>query len=540
MARGNGKVLAYAPDEATRAMVASFLDGNADDATRETLSQIYQDDAGFRSWFDGERLARRRRRAAFGNGGGGNEVFGAANGARPAVVVGGNGAGRALPGVERHLQQQGNRAAYAGSPSSPGGFKKSGLDADSALRRSGTMTPDSVLRNVGVDGLDFGADGGLTNKTAVRFGNRTYGRRQIESVVARGMSGATMDWRDQALYDAFVKKQAERQKEAKLAAEQRKLELAAERQAAAQREEAERKEAQRRAKNREYGVPEDVNLTEKEMDDLRKGSVRWGLPKREEAERRKVEDELARIASDPSTDPKDIAALREKAAAYKARFVPRLTDVEPDERTPRQKFEQNVVEVEDPNAPGRKVKFVLDKDGRATRLDFGTAPKAERPAEETFKGFTFKDFVNAMPKTRAGAADPDTGEASVEEIPFLERLRMAEEAWAKRNGDAPAPTGGQGQEPPPQTGGQDAPETPRPTEISAAEDWRSFFAGNGASGANATAAQTQTATPETQTAQEPQTGQEPPPQTGGAACPECGAALAPDGSCPFCGWNPND
>lgn len=512
----NGHVQAYEPDERTRAMALAYMDGNSDGATKQMLRELYKNNAGFRTWYDTARHTRRRTASAFG---GDNAAA---------------GVGKALPGVERALQSATSRAAYAGSPSSPGGFKKSGRDADSALRRSGTMTPDSVLRNVGGAGLDFDEYGGLTDKTAVKVGNRTYGRRQMESVIERGMSGATMNWRDQAVYDAYVRKQGEREQAAKARAAQRMAEAQAARQALLQREEAERKEEQRRAKNREYGVPEDVMLTEKEMDDLRKGNIRWGLSRREESERRKVEDEIARIAADPSTDPKDVAALREKAAAYKARFVPRLTDVEPDERTPRQKFEQNVVEVEDPNSPGRKVKFVLDKDGRATRLDFGTAPKAERPAEETFKGFTFKDFVNAMPKTRAGAIDPDTGEAAVEEIPFLERLRMAEEAWAKRNGDAAATgTGGAGgaagdaQETPPQ-GGQDAPAAPRPTEASAAQDWRSFFAGKGAQAAP-------TAKQEPQE-QQTQQAQEPPPQPGGANCPECGATLAPDGSCPFCGW----
>lgn len=509
---------AYVPDERTQALAFAYMDGDDDETARQTLKTLYRGDARFRKWYDAARHTRGRVASAFGGG----------NGAAANV-------GHALPGVERALQAATGRASYAGSPSSPGGFKKSGRDADSALRRSGTMTPDSVLRNVGADGFDFGDDGSLTNRTSVKVGGRKYGKREIESVVRRGLSGATMNWRDQALYDAYVKRQGDREREAAQTAAQGEARLAAERQAAAAKAEEESKEQARRAKNREYGVPEDVVLSEKEMDDLRRGTVRWGLTKREEAERRKVEDEMARIAADPSTDPKDIAALREKAAAYKARFVPRLTDTEPDERTPRQKFEQSVVEVEDPNEPGRKVKFVLDKDGRATRLDFGTSKKAERPAEETFKGFTFKDFVNAMPKTRSGAVDPETGEAAVEEIPFLERVRMAEEAWARRNGDPAAATAAPQQAAARQAAAPtaDAAQAPQPTAASAAQDWKSFFKGKGAASAPTAARAAATPPAATEQTQTPA----PEPQTGGANCPECGATLAPDGSCPFCGYH---
>lgn len=532
---GAGGFGGYDPGEELTRIAQAYFTGSQDAAVRSRLMRESAANPKFAAWLKQMgTLFAARRRAGGGRGASGASPFG-------------DGGGNFLPGVERNLQAANSAGTFGRGASSPGGFKKSGQDADSALRRSGTMTPDAVLDNMELS-LGGGSGGTLTNGAYAKIDGRTLSRRQIESILSRGRSGATMNWRDQAVYDAYVRAARERRDAEAAARASAEAASAAARRAAARkdiygrfgiderfdipdadladiaagkkvwggdailtpeqaraRQKAATDEAARRGFNARYGVPEDVVLTDGERKRLEQGKARWGLSAKDEETRRKLEARLDELAADPNTGAEDLARLREQVKAQVGRFAAGVRDADDtDGLTGEQlaaRARQNMVVLEDP-VTKRSRSFMYGADGKLTPIDFGSDPKPERPQEETWNGMKFSDFLsNYLKNSPATRIDEETREEVA--VPYEERLGAAKRLWdARESIGAPEPggdgggLGGAGAEPPP------APKAPGDAVMDEAD---AFFGGGRTAGASAT-------------------------------CPVCGAELAADGTCPVCGY----
>lgn len=555
---GAGGFGGYDPGEELTRIAQAYFTGSQDAAVRSRLMRESAANPKFAAWLKRMgTLFAARRRAGGGRGASGASPFG-------------DGGGNFLPGVERNLQAANSAGTFGRGASSPGGFKKSGQDADSALRRSGTMTPDAVL-----DGVRFFRNPRRVNGLTVKVDGRTLDNRQIQGILSRGRSGATMNWRDQAVYDAYVRnRRAAREQEAAAAAERasaerRQSELAAnaawrarvrrnfgiggrynpsdadladieagrkvwhgdeiltpeqlrmrmkESQAQADAfKAAEAKaakeaaaEAQRRAFNARYGVPEDVVLTDEEGKRLAQGKARWGLSAKDEETRRKLEARLDELAADPNTGAEDLARLREQVQAQVGRFAAGVRDADDtDGLTGEQlaaRARQNMVVLEDP-VTKRSRSFMYGADGKLTPIDFGSDPKPERPQEETWNGMKFSDFLsNYLKNSPATRIDEETREEVA--VPYEERLGAAKRLWdARESIGAPEPGGDGDGGDNGGLGGAGAEPPPAPKAPGdAVMDEADAFFGGG--------------------------------RTAGASatCPVCGAELAADGTCPVCGY----
>lgn len=115
-----------------------------------------------------------------------------------------------LPGLNRNLQ-----SSYYGGRSvvSPGGFKKSGFDEDSQVRRAGLVTD----QRKGANTAKYFKDG------SAEFNGRKYSKSQVDAIVRRGTSGATMGVADQSIYDRYMQIRRDKAERDENAKEQRKM-----------------------------------------------------------------------------------------------------------------------------------------------------------------------------------------------------------------------------------------------------------------------------------------------------------------------------
>lgn len=176
----------YRPSEELEELVRRYIAGDRSNETIELLRKAMATDTRFKSYFNTMtsnrtlNLGRGENWRIGTNGasvGGGEQTI-------PAL-------GRSTAGASAWNHYRMNRSGYNGAPTSPGGFKASGRDEDSALRRSGLVSGDRAKAAV-----SFGRNGATIN-------GQTYSKAQVDAILKRGLSGATMNWKDQAIYDAL-------------------------------------------------------------------------------------------------------------------------------------------------------------------------------------------------------------------------------------------------------------------------------------------------------------------------------------------------
>lgn len=179
----------YRPSAEIEELVKRFLGGDTSEEVRAILQQLYASDAGFKSYFDGMRRAQKsftvNRGESWSAGTGGARR----HGAEESAELLGN-----FPGDIDFALRNRNNSYGSNKIVSPGGFKASGRDVLSAIRRSGTMSGKYVKDAVKVD----------FDKGTATFNGQKYSKAQLDAILKRGISGATMNWKDQAIYDRIV------------------------------------------------------------------------------------------------------------------------------------------------------------------------------------------------------------------------------------------------------------------------------------------------------------------------------------------------
>ena len=180
------KTNTYQPSAEQMELVRRYFGGDQSEGVLGAIRRLMMNDADFAAFF--KKLQAQMKST---QGMGDNWRIGT----HGASVGGGDttisALGRGTKGTSAWNQYRMNRAGYNGAVTSPGGFKASGRDEDSALRRSGLVSGDRVEAAV-----SFGRKGATIN-------GKTYSKDEVDAILKRGLSGATMNWKDQAIYDAL-------------------------------------------------------------------------------------------------------------------------------------------------------------------------------------------------------------------------------------------------------------------------------------------------------------------------------------------------
>ena len=333
----------YRPSAEIEELVRRFLGGDTNEEIRAILKQLYASDAGFKRYFDGMRRAQKsftvNRGESWSAGTGGARR----NGSETTNLIG------AFPTeLDNNLRQR-NSSYGSNKVSSPGGFKASGRDSMSVLRRSGTMSGEYAKNAVKVD----------FDKGTATFNGQKYSKSQLNAILKRGMSGATMNWKDQAIYDRIVP-YGVNMDEAKQARMDEMRQSAIDRDALKQEEERRRQEAdaadvlkrdrdfedwkrqkdyEARLKDREtwkkeatyeylnekHGLPKGTRLSQKDYDALESGAKVYDhdadIKAKYERGRKEIEDKFFNKEIDEAAYKYALDALEEEYANSPMRLV---------------------------------------------------------------------------------------------------------------------------------------------------------------------------------------------------------------------------
>lgn len=282
---------------------------------------------------------------------------------------------------------------YAGNKIvSPGGYKKSGRDFESANRRAGRINDEfTVEQMVHVDDK----------------GNMTYGlgsnrqkisKSQFANILRRGSSGATLGQRDQMIYDAYMQN-IRRQDEARRMAEARKAQAAT--------DEREWQKKLREIEKRGEVSRANQLAIQKERESAKAESDRRREDAKIEAERRKAEAEQAKLDEFYERHGIDRGVKLSKKAMSDIDDGLKVWDYSPEAKKRiaqlNSEFEQWKTSSPYRDDPEARANYRRDIDNEIARFSKGlrTNPDSERFEEREWKRREYED------KKAAAAADKE-------------------------------------------------------------------------------------------------------------------------------------